>query len=141
MTQDNLLTRIIELIQVYANGKEAPFARLTGLSQSTLNRKIKSADPEQLIDLTGHILLAKPEISTRWLLFGEGEMLIQHPEDLQNDDRILDMEERIKELKYTIELQKQLLERRYAEDRKFPRSDVTPNTPAPGTQTHAPGSE
>lgn len=68
-----VLQRINELIDSYKLSKNA-FANKINMEQTTVNNQLIGKRSVS-IDLILNILLAFPEISSEWLLRGEGEMI------------------------------------------------------------------
>lgn len=65
--------RLLEIIRYKTGGKKTPFAEFMGWSPQYLTKLLKGADFGLQPVLS--LLSAFPEISARWLLFGEGQML------------------------------------------------------------------
>jgi hypothetical protein len=61
------------LIDKYGEGNQTRFAKKAGIAQSSLSRNLKLQNEEALMDVTGWILLAFPEVNRLWLLTGQGE--------------------------------------------------------------------
>lgn len=74
--------RILELIDIYSNGNVTNFARsLEGISRQRIDRLFKIDNrsnkyPSVHPDITQAILKSYPEISSSWLMTGEGKMLL-----------------------------------------------------------------
>lgn len=68
-----LRDRINKIIDLKSNGNTTHFAKLTGWSCETV-RNVRRAGTNNVTLITD-LLRAVPEISARWLLLGEGEML------------------------------------------------------------------
>lgn len=74
---DAVAARIFELVNYYARGRQVRFAELTGVNRASLSQmKRKGTAPSAGTLQT--ILLALPDVSSRWLLLGEGPMLDPH---------------------------------------------------------------
>lgn len=123
MITPTLAERFQHIITHFAGGNLTAFARRVGLSQSTLHRNLKSEDEQLLLGLVGWVLLALPTLSRRWLLHGEGEMLLAEEEqpserqcnegqrkDAQRADAPDVDDSIIEHLHYVIECQKHTLE-------------------------------
>lgn len=65
--------RLLEIIRYKTGGKKTTFAEFMGWSPQYLTKLLKGADFGLQPVLS--LLSAFPEISARWLLFGEGQML------------------------------------------------------------------
>lgn len=67
-------TRLVEIIKYRTGGKQAQFAAFMGWSPQYLSKLVKGKDfgIAPVIALLQHL----PEIDARWLLLGEGSMLL-----------------------------------------------------------------
>jgi hypothetical protein len=74
-SHENLYERFQAVIDYFCHGSQTEFAKKTKISQSTLQRSVYEKAARPLMNLTGWVLLAFPEVSREWLLRGEGEML------------------------------------------------------------------
>ncbi|MBF9224267.1 S24 family peptidase [Hymenobacter ruricola] len=74
-TQQPVHERLIFLIERLAGGVQARFADRVGVPTGTIGDILGKKKSKPGFELTGKILLAYPEVSERWLLTGEGEML------------------------------------------------------------------
>ena len=77
-----VLQRINELIDSYKLSKNA-FANKINMEQTTVNNQLIGTRSVS-IDLILNILLAFPEISSEWLMRGEGDMLKEEKADNVN---------------------------------------------------------
>lgn len=89
------------------------FAKSIGVS-STAIISVTSSRNEPGFKILTNILEAHPQVSSNWLLRGEGEMFIKDQEAITADtklwERIVDRyENTIEDLRYTISLQRQLM--------------------------------
>lgn len=69
----SLRDRIAEIVRLKCNGSQQDFAKLTGWCYSTVRQVMKTGTNS--VALLTDILKAAPEISARWLLLGEGDMV------------------------------------------------------------------
>ena len=69
----SLRDRIAEIVRLKCNGSQQDFAKLTGWGYSTVRQVIKTGTNS--VALLTDLLKAAPEISARWLLLGEGDMV------------------------------------------------------------------
>lgn len=69
----SLRDRIAEIVRLKCNGSQQDFAKLTGWGYSTVRQVMKTGTNS--VALLTDILKAAPEISARWLLLGEGDMV------------------------------------------------------------------
>ncbi|MBO2010897.1 S24 family peptidase [Hymenobacter negativus] len=74
-TQQPVHERLIFLIERLAGGVQARFAERVGVPTGTIGDILGKKKSKPGFELTGKILQAYPEVSERWLLTGEGEML------------------------------------------------------------------
>lgn len=74
-TQQPVHERLNFLIEQLANGVQARFAERVGVPTGTIGDILGKKKSKPGFELTGKILQAYPEVSERWLLTGEGEML------------------------------------------------------------------
>lgn len=88
--ENNLLERIQTLMEKDGES-ETSFSKKIGVSQTTLNRKLKSAEIKQLMDLVGWILLAYPDVSRTWLLTGKGNMIRQKSSSTTDHTELVDL--------------------------------------------------
>lgn len=88
--ENNLLERI-QTIMEKDGESETSFSKKIGVSQTTLNRKLKSAEIKQLMDLVGWILLAYPDVSRTWLLTGKGNMIRQKSSSSTDHTELVDL--------------------------------------------------
>lgn len=69
----SLRDRIAEIVRLKCNGSQQDFAKLTGWGYSTVRQVMKTGTNS--VALLTDLLKAAPEISARWLLLGEGDMV------------------------------------------------------------------
>jgi repressor LexA len=74
-TQHPVHERLSFLIERLAGGIQARFAERVGVPTGTIGDILGKKKSKPGFELTGKILQAYPEVSERWLLTGEGEML------------------------------------------------------------------
>ena len=135
---NELLQRIQSVIKEKANAKETTFAKMINISQSTLNRNLKSNDYKQLMGLTGWILLAFPDLQRKWLLTGEDEMLRTDAPAPAGHDETAALRQRIADLERLVAAKEETLASR-EESLALYRRMGTPKT-TEGKETAAPGS-
>jgi len=74
-TQQPVHERLNFLIERLAGGVQARFAERVGVPTGTIGDILGKKKSKPGFELTGKILQAYPEVSERWLITGEGEML------------------------------------------------------------------
>jgi repressor LexA len=74
-TQQPIHERLNFLIERLAGGIQARFAERVGVPTGTIGDILGKKKSKPGFELTGKILQAYPEVSERWLITGEGEML------------------------------------------------------------------
>lgn len=74
-TQQPVHERLNFLIERLASGIQARFAERVGVPTGTIGDILGKKKSKPGFELTGKILQAYPEVSERWLITGEGEML------------------------------------------------------------------
>lgn len=75
LKQSTMKDRLKTIVRYKTNGKQKEFAALMGWSTAYLNNLLKGASIG--LQPVIAILKAMPEIDARWLLLGEGSMLIE----------------------------------------------------------------
>ena len=71
----------IQIFREYKNLKQSVFAKLVGVSPSTLSEVEHKKNNAPSIALIMGIINAFKNLSTEWLLTGKGEMILDDPED------------------------------------------------------------
>lgn len=82
---DNIATRLKFFIE-NRGLSNSQFADSCGIPRPTLSQILSGRNKKISDLLIGQIHRAYPELSVLWLLFGEGEMLVQSSEDAASDD-------------------------------------------------------
>jgi transcriptional regulator with XRE-family HTH domain len=82
-TQDPINERINFLINHYEQGVRRRFSLKIGVSAGMISDLFSERKNKPGLDMVRKILIAYPQISTEWLLLGEGEMLKTPPENAQ----------------------------------------------------------
>lgn len=95
----DILSRLREILQ-YSGLSVRAFAIKCGISQTTLDKQIKGLRSVSLETVLS-ILYAYPEISSEWLLHGEGDMFKTATTDI-NAERVMKMVDTINTLQDTI---------------------------------------
>jgi hypothetical protein len=107
------MTTIHERVEYIAKNlakSRTNLARRTGYAQKQVDRYAKGETKDVPVDFISAVVREFPKISLRWLVMGIGEPLREADHSTNQASTMRDMEERIRELKYTVELQKQLLD-------------------------------
>lgn len=102
-----IIERIKELI-ARKEMSETSFAKLIGVSQRTLNNYMNGRTPS--LEVLDAILSVFPEVSSEWLLRGEGKMLKSDinenktsPINVDGDFKTIEMEKKIKRLEVAMD--------------------------------------
>jgi len=87
-TQDPINQRINLLIDHYEKGVKRRFSLKIGVSAGMISDLFSERKNKPGIDMVRKILVAYPQVSTSWLLLGEGEMLKPTPPDADTQKRL-----------------------------------------------------
>ena len=80
MSTINKKKMVQQLIDCYANGNKAQFARIIGVTPQAISTWLSRSTYDS------ELVFAKCEgVSPHWLLTGEGDMLIKSPESINNN--------------------------------------------------------
>ena len=72
--KESVLQRINEILKLKASGNESKFAKIIGANQKTINQQLRG-ERSLSLDTVLLVISSFEDISTEWLIRGEGEMI------------------------------------------------------------------
>lgn len=104
---DDIRERFIKIVDYYCFGNQSKFAKAIGVPQGNIGN-IFSRGTTPSSDIIAKTSIAFPNLNTRWLLTGEGELEISTPSQSQTSDSNIEitnrnLSETVKSLSRTIE--------------------------------------